>query len=210
MTPSTNPTETILNNGIGMIAGGNSVIFSPHPGAALVSQRCIDLVNRASVEVGGPADIFTCVASPSIPAAQAAMDHPAVRLVVVTGGGAVVQAAMRTGKRCIAGGPGNPPVVVDATADLRQAGIGLVQGASFDNNVICTDEKEVFAVDAIFDALMAEVVAAGAVKLSASDTDKLEKVLFPGGQLDRRWVGKSAGKFLESIDRQGDPRQTAP
>ncbi len=209
VTPSTNPTETILNNGLGMIAGGNAVVFSPHPGAAQVSQRCIDLINRASRAAGGPDDLVTCVANPSIASAQAAMSHPVARLVVVTGGGAVVQAAMRVGKRCIAGGPGNPPVVVDATADLRQAAVGLVQGASFDNNVICTDEKEVFAVDAVFDALLAEVVAAGAVRLSSSETERLAKLLFPGGQLDRRWVGRSAARFLEAIDRPAGANSAA-
>ena len=118
ITPCTNPTETIINNGIGMVAGGTGVVFNVHPMAKDTSAWCIDLINRASIEVGGPENIMTAVGSPSIESAQQVMTHKGVRLVVVTGGGAVVQAAMASGKKCVAAGPGNPPVVVDETADI--------------------------------------------------------------------------------------------
>jgi acyl-CoA reductase-like NAD-dependent aldehyde dehydrogenase len=208
VTPCTNPTETLLNNGIGMIAGGNGVVFNPHPLARDTSIACIDLMNRASAAAGGPDSLFNAVAEPSIETAQALMTHAGVRLVVVTGGGGVVQAAMTSGKKCIAAGPGNPPVVVDASADLQQAGIGIVRGASFDNNVICTDEKEVFAVDGVCDALLAVMCANGAVKLAPKDVDKLQRFIFPNGKFDRSLVGKSASHFLKAIDVPftGDPR----
>lgn len=208
VSPSTNPTETLLNNGIGMIAGGNAVVFNPHPAARKTSFFCIDMMNRASVEAGGPDDLFCCVAEPSIETAQALMTHRGIRLVVVTGGGGVVQAAMRSGKKCIAAGPGNPPVVVDGTADVRQAGVGIVRGCSFDNNVICTDEKEVFAVDSIASQLMDVIASNGGVRLNDRDVEQLHKVVFPGGKMDRSLVGKSAAHFLELIGRpvEGDPR----
>ena len=208
ITPCTNATETLINNGIGMVAGGNAVVFNPHPAAQRVAQRCIDLMNRASVEAGGPEHLFTCVASPSIQSATELMHHPGIDLLVVTGGGGVVRAAMASGKKCIAAGPGNPPVVVDATASVEQAGTGIVRGASFDNNVICTDEKEVFAVDGIFDAVAAVMRREGAVFLDERQTDALEALVFPGGSFDRSLVGLDAGVYLERIGvpYQGDPR----
>ena len=209
ITPCTNPTETLVNNGIGMLAGGNAVVFSVHPLAARTSAACIDRMNRAVMAAGLPENVFTCVETPSIEVAQALMVHPGVNLLVVTGGGPVVKAAMRSGRKTIGAGPGNPPVVVDATADVTQAGTGIVRGASFDNNVICTCEKEVFVVDAVGDGVMRAMEAAGGVRLSGRDLDALVKLLFPDGKtLDRKPVGKSASWFLERIGRpvQGDPR----
>ncbi len=209
ITPSTNPTETIINNGIGMISGGNTVAFNVHPGAKLCSAWVVDLINRASMEVGGPVDLMTCVGEPTIDSANQIMTHKDTRLVVVTGGGAVVQAAMRSGKRCVAGGPGNPPVVVDETADLDKAARGIVMGASFDNNIICVDEKEVFAVDKVFDELLERVEKLGCVRLRNHQITRLEKlILTPDREhVDRRWVGKNAAVMLKEIDVhfKGDP-----
>lgn len=210
ITPSTNPTETIINNGIGMVSGGNGVAFNVHPGARECSAFVIDLINRAVMEVGGPADTMTCVARPTIQSANDIMRHAGTRLVVVTGGGAVVKAALSSGKRCVAGGPGNPPVVVDGTADLDRAARGIVTGASLDNNIICVDEKEVFAVDSIFDELLERIEALGCVRLRNHQITRLEKlVLTPDRQhINRAWVGKDAAKMLREIDVpfRGDPR----
>ncbi len=210
ITPSTNPTETILNNGIGMVSGGNGVVFNTHPGAKQCSAYVIDLINRASIEVGGPENLMTCVASPTIASANEVMTHKGTNLVVVTGGGAVVKAAMSSGKRCIAGGPGNPPVVVDSTADLDRAARGIVMGASLDNNIICVDEKEVFAVDSIFDELMDRVEALGCVRLRNHQITRLEKLILQADREHtvREWIGKDAGKMLREIDVpfKGDPR----
>jgi len=210
ITPSTNPTETIINNGIGMVSGGNAVAFNVHPGAKRTSAWCIDLINRAVMEVGGPQNLMTCVASPTISSANEIMRHKDTQLVVVTGGGAVVKAALSSGKRCVAGGPGNPPVVVDSTADLDRAARGIVKGASLDNNIICVDEKEVFAVEAIFEDLLERVEALGCVRLRNHQIRRLEKlVLTPDGEhVNRKWVGQDAGKMLREIDVhfKGDPR----
>lgn len=210
ITPSTNPTETILNNGIGMVSGGNGVVFNVHPGAAKVSAWCIDLINRASAAVGGPEHLMTCVAQPTIETAQQVMQHRGTRLIVVTGGGAVVKAAMRSGKRCIAGGPGNPPVVVDHTADLSQAAAGIVLGASLDNNIICVDEKEVFAVEAVFDDLLSRVEALGCVRVRNQQLARLEAVVLTQDRahVNRRFIGKDARVLLTEADIpfSGDPR----
>lgn len=210
ITPCTNPTETIINNGIGMVAGGNAVTFNTHPAAKLVSAYCIDVINQASIEVGGPANLMTCIQNPTIASANEIMTHKGTDLVVVTGGGAVVKAAMGSGKKCIAAGPGNPPVVVDETADLDLAARGIYTGASFDNNIICVDEKEVMAVDSIFDPLMDRIEGLGAVRLRNHQIRRLEKlILTPDREhINRAWVGQDPSKMLKEIDVpfKGDPR----
>ena len=210
ITPCTNPTETIINNGIGMVSGGNGVVFNVHPLAKRTSAYCIDLINRAVMEVGGPENVMTCVESPTIESANQVMRHPGIRLIVVTGGGEVVKAAMNSGKKCVAAGPGNPPVVVDETADLDKAARGIYMGGSLDNNIICTDEKEVLAVEKVFDTLMDKVEACGAVRLRNHQITRLEKlILTPDKEhINRSWVGRDAGVMLKEIDVpfRGDPR----
>ncbi len=210
ITPSTNPTETIINNGIGMIAGGNAVVFNVHPGARECSAYTVDLMNRASMEVGGPSNIVTCVERPTIESANEVMRHRAIRLVVVTGGGAVVKAAMNSGKKVVAGGPGNPPVVVDQTADLDRAARGILLGASLDNNIICVDEKEVFAVEGVFEDLMERIEALGAVRLRNHQVTRLEKLVLTADRehVKREWIGRPAADMLREIDVpfKGDPR----
>ena len=157
LTPSTNPTSTIICNAIGMLAAGNAVVFSVHPSAKECSIRTIALLNKAIVSAGGPPDVVTGVSAPSLESAQEVMKHPGIRLLVVTGGGAVVRAAMASGKRAICAGPGNPPAVVDASADIENAARCIIEGAAFDNNLLCLGEKEVFVEAPVYDAFMAAV-----------------------------------------------------
>lgn len=203
ITPVTNPTSTIICNAIGMLSAGNSVVFNVHPSAKRVSMQTIQLLNRAIVAAGGPPDLLTCIAEPTIESAGELMHSPLVRLLVVTGGGGVVEAAMGSGKRAICAGPGNPPAVVDATADIDQAARNIVTGMSFDNNVICVDEKECIVVDSVADDLMNAMKQHGAVLLPKSDLPRLEKVIFqemagPRGhaKIDRGLVGKDASVIL--------------
>ena len=206
ITPSTNPTSTVINNTISMVAAGNAVVFNVHPAAKECSIRCVDIINRAIIEVGGPANLVVTLAEPTVESAQALMVHPGVRLVVVTGGAGVVGAAMKSGKRAICAGPGNPPIVVDETADLEQAGRDIVLGASFDNNVICTDEKETIAVGGITDKLLGVMRAGGAVVLTQSQTRQLENLIFTeirgprqSAKINRDLIGKNAGVILQKI-----------
>ncbi len=209
ITPSTNPPSTVLNNSISCIAAGNAVVFNPHPAAKNVSAEMAQLIHDAVVEAGGPENLVTCMASPTIESAQALMSHKQIDLILVTGGGAVVKTAMQSGTRAICAGPGNPPVVVDDTAVLSQAGRDIVLGASFDNNVLCTDEKEIFVVDKVAHKLKHEMVANGAFELEGIHIDKLMKILIesdpnPGGyrhvKINRNFVGKSAEEILKQID----------
>jgi acyl-CoA reductase-like NAD-dependent aldehyde dehydrogenase len=206
ITPSTNPTSTVINNAIGMVSAGNAVVFNPHPMAKMVSAHTIAVFNEAIRQAGGPPNLVTCVAEPTIESAQALMQHPGVRLVVVTGGGAVVREAMRSGKKAICAGPGNPPAIVDETANIEQAARDIVKGASFDNNVICTDEKEIIAVEAVADQLKAALKARGAVEITSWQLSRLLKVILhedrgPGEHsvVNKDWVGQNAGRILKEI-----------
>jgi aldehyde dehydrogenase len=184
-----------------MIAAGNSVVFSPHPAAKAVSQRTIQLINRASASAGGPVDLVTCVEDPSIDAATRLFSFPGIHLLTITGGEAVVTAARKvTDKRLIAAGPGNPPVVVDETADIERAAISIVQGASFDNNIICVDEKEIVAVESICTELKAAMCRHGAAEISADQADAVARLVlagYPGPNLRPKpeWVGRDAEKI---------------
>jgi acyl-CoA reductase-like NAD-dependent aldehyde dehydrogenase len=212
--PCTNPTETIICNVIGMVAGGNSVVINAHPSAKNISAYCISVINDAIVSAGGPANLVTAVKEPTIATAQALMKHPDVNLLVVTGGPAVVKAAMASGKKVIAAGPGNPPVVVDETADIKKAAIDIVNGASFDNNVVCVLEKEIIAVASIADELKREMKNSGAYEITDIQARTLEKLVLTRDPTDghlmvnKNFVGKDAGVILKEIGiiTKGDVR----
>ncbi len=206
ITPCTNPTSTIVCNAIGMLAAGNTVVFNVHPTARACSIRTVALLNRAIVEAGGPPNTVTCVAHPTVESAQALMRHPDVRLVVVTGGGAVVKAAMASGKRAICAGPGNPPVVVDETADIGKAAHDIVLGASTDNNIICVDEKEVIAVASVADTLISAMTKGPAVLIGRDRLPQLERLIFAAqhgprkeADINRELIGQDAGVILGRI-----------
>jgi acyl-CoA reductase-like NAD-dependent aldehyde dehydrogenase len=206
ITPSTNPTSTIICNAIGLIAAGNAAVFNAHPGAKQCSAQTVQLLNQAVIRAGGPPNLITCPEEPTIESAQYLMQHPTIRLLVVTGGPGVVREAMGSGKKAICAGPGNPPVVVDETADLEQAARDIIKGASFDNNVVCILEKEIIAVEAIASQLKAIMLQRGAVEISRQQLDRLLKVILaedrgPGkhGIVNKAFVGKSPKLILREI-----------
>ncbi|NOX89879.1 MAG: aldehyde dehydrogenase EutE [Calditrichaeota bacterium] len=205
VTPSTNPAATVINNSISMVAAGNGVVFAPHPAAKKVSHRTIDILNRAIESVGGPSTLLTTVAEPSIETAQKLFTYPGIDLLVVTGGESVVKAARKiTDKRLMAAGAGNPPVVVDETANISKAARDIVWGASFDNNIVCCDEKEIIAVDRITDQLKEEMKKHQAVELTVQQAEELARVIlndYPGSNahINRKWVGKDAFKLAKEI-----------
>ncbi|MCL2545298.1 MAG: aldehyde dehydrogenase, partial [Clostridia bacterium] len=212
ITPSTNPTATVINNAISMIAAGNSVVFNPHPAAKKASQEAIRLLAEAIQGAGGPITLLTTPREPTLENGQAIMAHPDIPLLSVTGGEAVVALAMQTNKRVIAAGPGNPPVIVDDTADMEKAAGRIVEGASFDNNVLCIAEKEVFAFASIADALMGEMERCGAHRISGPDIDRvLATVLIPKDgkhAINRKYVGRDAAVILRDsgVGFTGAPR----
>jgi acyl-CoA reductase-like NAD-dependent aldehyde dehydrogenase len=173
ITPTTNPTSTIICNTIAMVSAGNSIVFNVHPNARACSMANVRLIHQAITRAGGPANLVTAVATPTIESAQELMGHKGVRLLAVTGGSGVVRQAMTSGKRAICAGPGNPPVVVDTTADLDHAARNIIAGASFDNNIVCVDEKEVIAVESIADELVQRMGHHGARVLNERELHKV-------------------------------------
>lgn len=212
ITPSTNPTSTVINNCISMIAAGNAVVFNPHPAAKRASQEAMRLMNEAIIAAGGPATLVTTVKEPTLESGQAIMVHKDIPLLSITGGEAVVKVAMKTGKKVIAAGPGNPPVIVDDTADIPDAAKKIVEGASFDNNVLCIAEKEVFAFDSIADALMAEMEKNGSYRVSGADIDKVAATTLINKDgcyvINRKYVGRDASVILRDsgVHFSGNPR----
>ncbi len=203
ITPSTNPSETVLCNSIGMIAGGNAVVFNPHPNAKDTANYAVDLVNRAVLEAGGPENLVVSVENPTKESSDEMMQSPIVRMLVATGGPGVVKALLSSGKKAIGAGAGNPPVIVDDTADVYKAAKDIVDGSSFDNNLPCIAEKECFAFRNIADILISEMQKHGAYLLKGADIDRLMELCLvnKNGKYDinKKWVGKDAVKFLAAL-----------
>lgn len=200
ITPSTNPTATIINNSISMIAAGNAVVYNPHPAAKRASQRAMVLLNDAIVAAGGPNGLITAPKEPTMDTSAVIMSHKAIKLLAVTGGEAVVGVAMKSGKKCIAAGPGNPPVIVDETANIPDAAQKIVDGASFENNILCVAEKECFMVASIADELMSQMERRGAFRIYGEDIEKVIRTVLikkdNGYVINRKFVGHDATYIL--------------
>ncbi|QEG38699.1 aldehyde dehydrogenase family protein [Roseimaritima ulvae] len=173
ITPVTHSLPTITGNAVSMLAGGNTVVVNPHPSGKRVATEGVRRYNEAIHREMGIDNLICVIAEPTLESANAMFANRDIALICVTGGPAVGRAALRSGKRAIVAGPGNPPVVVDETADLDRAAESIIQGGAYDNNLLCIAEKEVFVVDSVFDAMMAAMQRAGAVKLDASQIDQL-------------------------------------
>ncbi len=201
ITPCTNPSETVLCNTMGMLAGGNTVVFSPHPQAVKTSIFAVNLLNEASLEAGGPDNIACTVEKPTLDSSAVMMKHKDIPLLVATGGPGVVTAVLSSGKRGIGAGAGNPPALVDETADVRKAAEDIINGCTFDNNLPCIAEKEVVAVDAICDQLMKYMIEEQGCYLASKEVqDKLVKTVFnEKGALNRKCVGRSAKVLLGMV-----------
>jgi aldehyde dehydrogenase len=204
--PVTNGSPTILFNAVMMLSGGNTVINNPHPKTRLVAARVVRDLNQAVISAGGPPNCICCLEEPTVPSAQALMTHPKIKLIAVTGGHGVVAFATQTGKRVIAGGPGNPPVVVDETADLDRAARCIVEGASFSNCMACASEKEIFVVDSVADNLKEQLKIRGAFEINVSQGKELLNHIFnkindPGepGEINMEFIGKPPSFILKSI-----------
>lgn len=207
ITPSTNPSETIICNTIGMLAGGNTVVFNPHPAAVRTSVFAVEMINRASQEAGGLSNIATTVDAPSLDTGKIMMSHPDISLLVATGGPGLVDAVLTSGKRGIGAGAGNPPVLVDETANLQKAALHIINGATFDNNLPCIAEKAIVAVEEIADELIRRMVnEQNCYHATAAEIAKLEKVVLTAKGPNRDCVGKSAAVLLEMIGVNSNAR----
>jgi aldehyde dehydrogenase len=178
MLPVTHSVPTMAANAINILAAGNTAIFGPHPSGARVAQYALQLFNREFERECGVANALVTIREPGIEAAEQIFHHPKVALLCVTGGPVVVQAASKAGKRVIAAGPGNPPVVVDETADLDRAAQCIIEGAAFDNNLLCIGEKEIFVVAPVANQFIDAMRRAGAFELNAAAIEKLTQAAF--------------------------------
>lgn len=205
ITPSTNPSSTIINNSISMVAAGNGVVYNPHPSAKRVTSESISILNKAIREAGGPEELLTAPLNPTLDTSRIIMTHKDIRILVVTGGEAVVEIAMKSGKKVIAAGPGNPPVIVDDTANIKKAANDIFRGASFDNNILCIAEKEAFVLNNVFNELRSEMVKCGSYELKRHEIDIVTKELFTTDKegrtvVNRKYVGKPATEILKACN----------
>jgi len=207
--PSTNPTETIINNAISMLAAGNAIYFSPHPGAKKVSIWLIEKIEAIVFAASGIHSLVSTVANSTFDTTREMMAHPRIALLAVTGGPAIVDMAMKTGKKVIGAGPGNPPVLVDETACPIKAAKDIVDGASFDHNVLCIAEKSVIVVASMADRLLENMQKNGAYLISyPAEVAKLRQtVITEQGEANKKWVGKSPAVILAAA---GLSAPTAP
>jgi propionaldehyde dehydrogenase len=201
ITPSTNPVASVFNNTICMISGGNGVVFAPHPGAIASTRKAIEYVCRALEKFGAPRGLVVTLTKPSMDNLKLLMAHKNIRMISATGGPAVVKAALSSGKPAIGAGPGNPPVLVDETANLRKAARDVMLGCTFDNNLTCTAEKELFVVNCVADELKKYMLEDGLVfeLKHQEDIQKLTSVTLKDGAPDKSMVGKNPQYILSKI-----------
>ena len=206
ITPVTHSLPTLAGNVINMVAAGNTIVCNPHPSGAKVACEGVRRFNQAICEATGLTDLVTIIEQPTLESAEEVFQHRGIRLLVVTGGPGVARAALASRKRAIVAGPGNPPVVVDESADIDNAAASIVKGAAYDNNLLCIGEKEVFAVECIFDQLMDAVGRSGGYRLNDQQVKQLTNFAFsppkePGGHhvLNRDLIGQDAAVLAQQI-----------
>ena len=198
ITPTTNPTSTVINHAIIMLSAGNAVVFSPHPNARDCTEETMHVINEAIVKAGGPTNLLTSVENASLRTAKEIMEHPDISMLVATGGASVVRTALSSGKKTIAAGPGNPPAIVDETADLQQAAKHVIAGTSFDNNLLCIGEKALFVIESVANETVRELTQNGGHLLNASQREALESVVTEKGESNKEYIGKDATAILNA------------
>src|SRR5688572_9622731 len=203
ITPVTHSVPTLTANVINMVAAGNSIVANPHPSGTNCAAHAVREYNRAIANKYGIDHLVTCIVPPTLETADQIFNHRGIPLLVVTGGPAVARAALAAKKRAIVAGPGNPPVVVDETACLKNAAESIVKGAAYDNNLLCIGEKQVFCVDSVFDKLVAQMEKAGGFVLNSSQIDALTRQAFKPGQdgklhVSKDFVGKDAAVLAQA------------
>jgi len=195
--PTTNPTSTAIFKALISLKTRNGLIISPHPRARKCTCLAARLVLDAAVAAGAPEDIIGWIDSPTIELTNQLMRHPAVRLILATGGPGMVQAAYSSGKPAIGVGSGNTPVVIDETADQTRAVASILMSKTFDNGVICASEQAVIAVDAIYDSIRDRFSRHGGYILNAKETDAVRRIILVDGKANGKIVGQSAPKIAQ-------------
>lgn len=190
--PVTNPVATVFFKTLLALMTRNAIVLSPHPAAKSVCTQAAHLLAAAAKEAGAPDGVIQVIEDPTVPLIETMMADDRVDLIVATGGPAMVKAAYRSGTPALGVGPGNAPVLVDDTCDLKLAAGRIIASKSFDNSILCTNESTVLAFSAIADRLLQELKQAGGHICSSEEVDKLRKLLFNGEHFNTATIGKSA------------------
>jgi acyl-CoA reductase-like NAD-dependent aldehyde dehydrogenase len=206
LTPSTNPVSTVYFKVILALMTRNAVVVSPHPFAKECCADAAKVLGEAAVRAGAPDGVVQVVEEPSVPLIEALMTDERTDVILATGGVGVVRAAYSSGNPAIGVGPGNVPVLVDATADLSRAATKLVDSKAFDNSVLCTNESVLVVEEAVADRFLAEMARRGAHVLSDADRDKVRDTVFPEGRFDTSLVGKDAVTIATQAGVRVPPR----
>jgi len=215
LTPVTNPTATIVGNGIANLAAGNAMVFNAHPAGKVSTAIALQIFNKAMVDAGGPNNLITMMKIPTMDTLQEIIDCPDVSLMIGTGGPGMVKTLMHSGKKAICAGPGNPPSIIDDNIDPAKAVKGIIGSSSMNNNILCVAEKEIFALEGVFDAVMDAFAAEGCRILTAEEAQKVKDLILletpgtvSGYSPNKKFVGRCANVILEAagVEVEGDPR----
>jgi propionaldehyde dehydrogenase len=207
ITPSTAPCTTPIGNAICMIAAGNSVVFSPHPGAIKSTLHAVRLINEAITNAGGPSNIINCMGEISFEQTGSLIAHPDVQIIVATGGPSIVKKVLSSGKKAIAAGAGNPPALVDETADIVDAARCIIAGNYFENGIQCIAEKGIVVVESVADALIDEMVKQGAYLIRGKgEIDRLTDLITDSNGVPKKeFNGKDPSFILNALGIKASP-----
>ena len=192
LVPSTNPTSTIFYKSLICLKAGNPIIFSPHPNAVKCISAAVDVVARAAESAGAPKGAVSCITNPTLDATNTLMKHDDTRMILATGGGAMVKAAYSSGTPAIGVGAGNGPAYIHKTADVPRAVKRILDSKTFDNGTICASEQSIIVERAMEETVTAELKRQGAYILDDAEHEKLSRfILRPNGTMNPAIVGKS-------------------
>ncbi|HEL2441879.1 TPA: acetaldehyde dehydrogenase (acetylating) [Streptococcus suis] len=204
ITPSTNPTSTIIYKSMVSIKARNAIVFAPHPSAKRCSVAAAELVKKAAVEAGAPESIVGCVMNPTLESTNELMHSKDIALIIATGGPGMVKAAYSSGKPAIGVGAGNSPAYIEKTADVKKAISNIVASKTFDNGTICASEQAIICEESNKDQVLQELKAQGCYLMTKEETDKVCQILFRGNShgcnpaMNPKFVGQSAIKIAEA------------
>lgn len=206
--PSTNPTSTVFYKALIALKGGNTIVFSPHPGAKNCTIRAVSLLMEAAKAAGCPHGAVCCITTPTMDATQELMKHPKVRLILATGGGAMVRSAYSSGKPAIGVGAGNGPAYLHPSCNLDRALDDIFLSKTFDNGTICASEQSIIYEERMAKQVKDGLKTRGGYLLSAEESEKLSRIILrPNGTMNPAIVGKSAGKIAEMAGLGADAQR---
>jgi len=197
ITPMTNPTPMVINNSIIMISAGNAVVFLPHPAANQCTLEAFKVTHKAIVDAGGPPNLITATREAKIQNVSKVFKSPDVDMICATGGPQIVELSMKSGKKAIGAGPGNPPVIVDDTADIEHAASEIAFGAAFDNNILCNDEKVIILLRSITDRFLSSISKNNTVVLNSDQAAKVTDIVVKDGEIVKELMGKDCPVILQ-------------